>query len=130
MTDNPLERTRGPPAPRDVVVVTKRRGESMLELCPVGSKTDRPCPRLATTEPQGRERGGRKLCEVHAALKPLEEEIEDLGAAEELLEGWIEEARRLDNASLEMVLRHAREEMSARLEFLEEGVDAVHTTQR
>jgi hypothetical protein len=97
----------------------------MLELCPVGSKTNRPCPRLATTEQQGRARGGRKLCEVQAALVPLKEEMDDLGVAEELLSGWIEEAQRLDNAPLEMVLRHAKEEMSDRFEVLREGVEAV-----
>lgn len=101
------------------------RGESMLELCPIRSSTEKPCPRLADSEQQGR--GGRKLCKVHAALKPLEEEVDDLSLAEALLEGWIEEAGRFDNAPLLLALRHAKEEMHDRFEVLEEIAKAIST---
>lgn len=99
-------------------------------LCPVGSKTNHPCTRVADTEPKGRAHGGRTVCEVHAALVPLEDEVEDLGIAEDLLGSWEGMAREVGNAPLETALRHAKEQMTQRLEVLETSVSAVHTTQR
>jgi hypothetical protein len=93
--------------------------------CIYGQSTDKPCPRPGTVEQPDRLGEGVKICEVHAALTPLTEEVDDLALALEMFKEWDEWARMHDNGPLVGLLERARMEFTERVELLDKHTDAV-----
>ena len=92
--------------------------------CTIGSSTAYPCPRPGTL-PFWTDGSGPRVCDLHGALGPLEEEARDLGLALEELEELEERARKADNRPLRGVVERARAEFSERLELLEENTQTI-----
>jgi hypothetical protein len=93
--------------------------------CIYGQSTERPYPRPGTVAQQGRLPEQDRVCEVHAALTPLADEVEDLAFALERFNEWEEQARSDHNEPLIKLLERARAEFSERMEFLEEHTRAI-----
>jgi hypothetical protein len=95
------------------------------DKCIHGTSTERPCPRPATAERPGRLPDGVRICEVHAALETLDDEVWDLALALEKLDELEDYARKWGNRPLLGLVERARAEFSERMEFLGEHVEAV-----
>ena len=94
-----------------------------VELCRVGSSTDRPCPNLATVED---ELGG-KVCEAHRRLIELGREADGYCLAEEFLDEAIEKLKCLDiygEAGIPL-LERARAEAIAEHQRVKQEMDAL-----
>jgi hypothetical protein len=65
------------------------------------------------------------VCEVHAALRPLNDEVNDLTLALEKLDELEEYAREWDNQSLHGLVERARVEFTERKTFLDERLESV-----
>ena len=93
--------------------------------CIYGQSTERPCPRPGTAAQPGRLPKQAKVCEVHAALTPLFDEVDDLAFALEMFDEWDEWARTRNNRPLVGLLERARDEFTERRDFLEEHARAI-----
>lgn len=93
--------------------------------CTWASATENPCSRPGTVEQPDRLPAGVKLCEVHAAIIPLWDDVNDLGLALEKLEELEEYAEESGNRPLLGLMERARAEFSERLQFLEEHLKSV-----
>jgi hypothetical protein len=103
-----------------------RERRSMSEVkCIYGQSTKKPCPRPGTVAQPDRLGEGVKICEVHAALTPLTEEVDDLALALEMFKEWDEWARMHDNEPLIRLLERARMEFTERMELLDKHTETV-----
>ena len=93
--------------------------------CIYGQSTERPCPRPGTVAQPGRLPDQDRVCEVHATLQPLFDEVDDLAFALEMFEEWDEWARIHNNGPLVGLLERARMEFSERQELLAERTRAI-----
>ena len=93
--------------------------------CIYGQSTESPCPRPGTVDLPGHRPGRTRVCEVHAALEPLNEEALDLVLALEKLGELEEYAIEWDNRPLLGLVERARDEFTERREFLEEHTRAI-----
>jgi hypothetical protein len=110
--------------------IREEERRSMSEVkCLYGSSTERPCPRPGTVQWEGQPAHVR-VCEVHAALEPLKDEVTDLGVALEVFNEWARCAEELDNQPLLGLLARARGEFRERLEFLQEQHEALRLAGR
>ena len=91
--------------------------------CTYGSSTENPCPRPGTAARRGVPEV--LLCQVHAALEPLWDEVDDLGLALEKLEELEQYATEWDNQPIKGLVERARVEFAERKEFLERHAQAV-----
>jgi hypothetical protein len=98
--------------------------------CIYGSSTGCPCPRPGTVPFWEDEPSGLKLCQVHAALAPLRDEVSDLGIALEVFNEWVGCAEELDNRPLLALLEGAKTEFAERKAALEEQLGRVETAIR
>jgi hypothetical protein len=103
----------------------KERRSMSVARCIYGQSTERPCPRPATVERPGRLPDGVRICEVHAALETLGDEVWDLALALEKLDELEEYAKKWGNRPMLGLVERARAEFSERVEFLGEHVEAV-----
>jgi hypothetical protein len=93
--------------------------------CMIGSSTANPCPRPGTAPFWEDDPAGVKVCEVHAALQPLEGEVRDLTLALETLVELEECAREFDNQPLRGLVERGKREFSERLSLLEEHTQTI-----
>ena len=93
--------------------------------CIHGASTERSCPRPGTVPYWEDDPSGVKLCEVHAALEPVRDEINDLSLALEKLEELQEYGREWGNQPVLGLVERARAEFTERQEFLERHAQAV-----
>jgi hypothetical protein len=94
-----------------------------VELCRVGSSTDRPCPNLATVEDEL----GAKVCEAHRRVFELRREADGYCLAEEFLDEAIEKLKGLEifgEAGIPL-LEKARAEAIAEHQRVKREMDAL-----
>ena len=93
-----------------------------VELCRVGSSTDRPCPHLATVEDEI-----GKVCEAHRRMFELGREADGYCLAEEFLDEVIEKLKGLEifgEAGIPL-LERARAEAIAEHQRVKREIDAL-----
>lgn len=91
-----------------------------LGICGMGSKTEHPCPFPATVELPHKFGDGYGLYAYHAATEPLVDEANELGAALEMIEAYLKDAREYTAAwRLVEALERIEADFSARMELAE-----------
>ena len=93
--------------------------------CIYGQSTESPCPRPATVERPSRLPDGVRICEVHAALEPFNDEVLDLTLALEKLDELEEYATEWNNRPLLALLERAKVEFEERKTFFNERLGGV-----
>jgi hypothetical protein len=93
--------------------------------CIYGQSTEAPCPRPGTVAQPDRFGEQARVCEVHAALAPLGDEIWYLALALEKLDELEEYAAEWNNRPLQGLVDRARTEFTERMELLDKHTEAV-----